>query len=206
VIVTSVRRLAALAVGTAIVLSTAGCAGSDGTASAVEGISIERTTTTDAPTLPPTTTTVAVQLLPSAKVSRPAPPARRSWEGQKYDFGRVLDVEQREDGWVLVFDRSQITDEYGTRTGPTLTEEPVLIGDTEERIENTSSKLRAFGVLPDAVVLRLSPTWSCAQPMPVWDHLDIAQLAQVGSGADTRGALTFDADGQVTQVRLSRGC
>ena len=204
--VTPFRRFAAVAVGTAIALASAGCAGSEGTASAVEGISLERSTTTAIPPTLPTSTTIEVQLLPSAKVSRPAPPDARSWEGQKYDFGIVVDLEQRDDGWVVVFDRSQITDENGTRTGPTLTEEPVLIGDTDERIENTSAKLRVFGVVPDAAVLRLSADWTCARPMPVWDQVDLPQLSQVGSGNDTRGALTFDADGQVTQIRLSRGC
>ena len=204
--VTRLRRLAALGLGAIVAFALAGCAGSDGTASAVEGMSVERTASTLPPTLPPTTTTIAVQLLPSAKVSRPAPPAARSWEGQKYDFGSVIDLEQRDGGWVLVFDRAQITDENGSRTGPTLTEEPVLIGDTDVQIENTSSQLRLFGVLPDVTILRLSGSWTCQQPMPMWDHLDAAQLAQVGAGADTRAALTFDADGQVSQIRLSRGC
>jgi hypothetical protein len=196
------RRPTALALVTIAALGAAGCAGTDGTASAVEGISIERTTTT----VPTTTTSVGVELLPSATVSRPAPPAPRSWEGQKYDFGKVVDLEQRDGGWVVVFDREQITDQNGSRTGPTLTEEPVLIGDVDVRIENDSSQLRVFGVLPNAEVMRLSPTWSCAQPMPVWDHLDLAQLAQTGAGNDIRGALTFDDEGQVSRIRLSRGC
>jgi hypothetical protein len=199
------RRLGGAAVALALTCALGACGDGDGTASAVEGISIERTTTTEVPAVLPSTT-VAVELLPSAQLSRPKPPDPRSWEGQKYDFGIVDGVEPRDGGWVVIFDREEITDQFGSRSGPTLTEEPVLIGDTDQRIENSSSQLRVFGLLPTATVLRLSASWTCAQPMPVWDHLDVEQLERAGTGADTRAALTFDADGQVTQIRLTRGC
>jgi hypothetical protein len=189
-----------------VCLLLAGCAGGDGTASAVEGISVERSTTEVPAVLPSTTSTVAVELLPSAQLSRPAPPDPHSWEGQKYDFGIVEGVEPRDGGWVVIFDREEIADRFGRRSGPTLTEEPVLIGDTDQQIENNSDQLRVFAALPTATVLRLSESWSCAQPLPVWDHLTVEELARTGVGADTRDALTFDADGQVTQIRLTRGC
>jgi hypothetical protein len=197
-----------LAIGLAVAAAASGCTGGDGTASAVEGISIERSTTT----IPPaphltTTSTVAVELLPPAQVSRPGPPPERSWEGQKYDFGVVERVEQRDGAWVVVFDREQLRNDRGVRSGPTLTEEPVLIGDLGDvSIDNSSRKLRSFGVAPDATILRLSATWTCAQPMPVWDHLTIHDLAIAGPGDDARAALSFDADGQISQIRLSRGC
>jgi hypothetical protein len=196
-----------LAAGLAIGAVTAGCASGDGTASAVEGVSIERTTT-----IPPaphlsTTSAVPVELLPPAQVSRSGPPPARSWEGQKYDFGIVERVEQRRGEWVVVFDREQLRNDRGVRSGPTLTEEPVVIGDLGDvRIDNSSRQLRTFGVADGATVLRLSSTWTCAQPMPVWDHLSILDLARTGPGDDVRAALSFDADGQVTQIRLSRGC
>jgi hypothetical protein len=197
----SVALLAAAAV------AVAGCASGDGTASAVEGVSIERTTT-----IPPaphlsTTSAVPVELLPPAQVSRSGPPPARSWEGQKYDFGIVERVEQRKDGWVVVFDREQLRNDRGVRSGPTLTEEPVVIGDLGDvRIDNQSRQLRTFGVAPGVTILRLSATWTCAQPMPIWDHLSVIDLARTGPGDDVRAALSFDADGQVTQIRLSRGC
>jgi hypothetical protein len=60
-------------------------------------------------------------------------------------------------------------------------------------------------VSPNAIVLQLYSAWSCGQE-PDWLTTTMSRLADVGVGGDKIDTLTFDAQGQVTEVRLSRGC
>lgn len=202
------RPLGPLVVGALVLLGASGCATDGGTAAAVEGVSIERTTTTIPPAPKLSTTTLApVELLPPTRATRETAPPQHDWEGQQYDFGIVRSVRQMGGRWVLTFDREQIHDDHGVRDGPTLSTEPIIIGDDPDvTITNQNRKLRTFGVRDDAEVLRLDQAWTCAAGVPNWSHLTVPELAVAGTGQDTQDSLTFDAQGQVIRIRLSRGC
>lgn len=202
------RRIALLSL--AVLLgATAGCASGEPTAAAVEGASLERTTVAST-TIPSTTVDGAadVQLLPPTHVSRSELEAAAiDWEGQTYDFGVVRRVARVGEVWHLVFDREQIHDVHGVRDGPTLEMEPVLIGDPPGiRILNNSPKLRTFAVSPNVEILRLAPSWNCTTDLPSWVRINLDQLAASPSTGGDQDALTFDTNGQVTRIRLARGC
>lgn len=191
-----------IAVGLALVVGS-GCGTSDGPAAAVEGISVERTTTSETPT-----TTVPVELLPASQMTREDLEAiTLDWEGQKYDFGIVHRVEQDGGNWTLTFDRAQIHDEHGVRDGPTLETEPVYIGDPAGvTLTNTNPRLRRFAVRSDAEVLLLSPAWNCTNDLPSWVPVGLEAVAAAPSTLGGQDALTFDNDGLVIRIRLARGC
>lgn len=184
-------------------LAAPACGTSDGPAAAVEGVAIERTTAAPTTTIP-----VPVELLPASQMTREHFEAiARDWEGQRFDFGVVRRVDNEGRGWTLTFDRAQIRDEHGVRDGPTLETEPIYIGDTGGiTVSNTNPRLRTFAVDPNAEVLLLSPKWSCANDQPSWELITVEQLASAPSALGGQDALTFDSSGQVTRIRLARGC
>jgi hypothetical protein len=195
-----------------VVAANAGCDGGDDAAK-VEGTSIERTTR---PTIAPATTTTAptttepAQLLPPVTAERADDGPVHDWEGQHYDFGRIQSIEHADGNGVLTFDRMQIIEEDGSlHSGPTLSEEPIIVANTDTPFVNQSRALRTFSVAPDVVVKRLDEAWSCGPdgpPAPTWDEGTLDQLVADGVGDDVQDSLTFDAAGQVVQIRLSRGC
>lgn len=199
------RQLTALGGMLLAAMLGVGCSSGEAPA-AVKGASIERTTTSSAPSA--STTEGTVELLPPSHITRDEIEATAAdWEGQQYDFGIIRRVSQTDGRWRLTFDREQIRDAHGVRDGPTLAIEPVLIGDPPGvQIVNTSPKLRTFAVRPDVEILRLAPSWTCENNLASWVPLSIEQLAatpELGGGQD---ALTFDSAGQVVRIRLSRGC
>ena len=93
--------------------------------------------------------------------------------------------------------------------GRPLSEEPIIVANTDAPFVNQSRRLRTFTVAPDATIKRLSPEWSCGPEgpaAPTWDEITLPDFIAAGVGDDTQDSLTFDARGQVVQVRLSRGC
>ena len=137
----------------------------------------------------------------------------RDWDGARFDFGRIERV-HREGGELLVdFDRTQlVTDDGGRASGPDFTEEPVVVGNTDEPTVNENRRLRTYVVRPDAEVLVIDNLFdTCSgseQPAPPrWRRLQLDELTGSHLWADyTQVSLTFDPDGLVMRVRLSGGC
>lgn len=208
------RRVASLLTAASLLPALlGGCATGD---ARVEGATAERVTSTRPPstTPPPSTpsTTIEVQLLPPVTAVRPEGPVdERDWEGQRYDFGAVTEARRVGGEQVIDFDRYQLRDpDGGFRSGRTLTEEPVLFGNSDTPFKNVNPRLRTFTVADDATVIVLDPEWSCDDrspgDLPEWVPLSFDQLMAFGGGAGRQDALTFDAEGRVSQIRLSRGC
>jgi len=205
-------RTRALLIAAALAVSS--CSDSPKTAS-VEAATTERlpatttSTTTPAPdTVAPGTTEPTVSLLPPARLDRNQPGgAERSWQGERFDFGIIAGIRQEGGVWLVDIDREQVPQaEGGYLAGPGLTIEPILVGDPPRPIRNDSTALRTFSVSTDADVLRLGPFWACGDGSPTWTAATVAELAAWGVGRDRQDALTFDNVGQVTRIRLSRGC
>ncbi len=187
--------------------------GGDDSAARVEGTVVERTTTSvPTTTTPPTTAgpSTTVHLVPPATQERVATGSAMDWEGQRYDFGTIHSARVADDQLLISFDRMQLYEEDGTlHSGPTLSEEPIIVANTDMPFLNQSRALRTFSVAPDAMIKRLSADWTCGPEgpaAPTWDEITFDDLAAAGIGDDTQDSLTFDGYGQVVQIRLSRSC
>ena len=137
----------------------------------------------------------------------------RDWDDARFDFGRIERVHREDDELLVDFDRTQlVTDGGGRASGPDFTEEPVVVGNTDEPTVNENRRLRTYAVRPDAEVLVIDNLFdTCSdseQPAPPrWRRLRLDELTGSHLWADyTQVSLTFDPDGLVMRVRLSRGC
>ena len=151
-------------------------------------------------------------------VVAPAPEApddggARDWDGARFDFGRIQRVHRQGDELLLDFDRTQlVTDDGSRKSGPDFTEEPVVVGNTDEPTVNENRRLRTYIVRPDAealVIDNLRDTCSdLEQPAPPrWRRLDLEALVDSRLWPDyPQVSLTFDPEGFVMRVRLSRAC
>ncbi len=207
-------RPALVAVVFALVGIGAGCAsnGSNPGGAVVEGTVVERTTTTTIPPAPPLipTSTVPVELVPPVEISRNQTTADTkvatwSWNGQRYDIGTITDIHPVGDAWVITFQRASVTDAHGTRSGRQLDVEPLILGAGASEVRPVGHANLAFAVAADVTVVQLNTAWSCGQD-PDWLDVPMSQVANNGVGGDTIDTLTFGPDGQVTAIRLSRGC
>ena len=168
---------------------------------AVSTTALDRSATT-APTTtaaPATTTTSAT--------------GAEDWDGVRFDFGIIDRIDRTEDGRTLVvFDRTQIADDP-PRSAPDFTEEPIYFGNTDVVYLNDNPRLRTYVAARTVEVLRLAnPQQACSgltderQP-PVWRSISVDDVVDGALWEDfDQVALTFDADGRVTRIRLSSGC
>jgi len=182
----------------AVVVTVLGLAvvNSDGSPEEVDVVAPTTTTTT---TTTPTTTTA---------------PATRDWDGARFDLGRIERVHREDDEWLVDFDRVQLTtDDGGLASGPDFTEEPVVVGNTDEPTVNENLRLRTYALRPDAealVIDNLRDTCSYLETWatPRWRRITLDELASGRELWDefTQVALTFDPQGYVMRVRLASGC
>jgi hypothetical protein len=207
-----VARLGSMVIAASVVVA---CGGTD-SETQVRGKTLERdatsdpTTSTSSPTRPTAGSPTTVHLVPPATEQRDAPASVHDWEGQRFDFGTIHSVRESGGQHLITFDRMQVIEEDGAlHSGPTLSEEPIIVANTDAPFVNQSRVVRTFTIADDATIKRLSPDWNCGPDgpaAPTWDEITFADLVAAGVGADTQDSLTFDSQGQVVQVRLSRGC
>jgi len=164
--------------------------------------------TTSAPTTIAAPTTVApahgsTTTEPSSDVG--------DFEGQRYDFGEIIEV--RRDGRlvVVIFNRQQVYTEDGSlHSGADLTSEPVFYGNTDMPYVDESKATRRFVLAEEAKVLRIADPVPCASDEnpaePIWDELSVDDLVAGAWRDRLMDSLSFNADGKVGQIRLSTGC
>lgn len=160
-------------------------------------------------TTPSTSTTTTV-----LDAQRPAALSALDWDNVKYDLGIITGIQRAENGtWRLTFDRVALYTDDGTKDAKDFTEEPVVYGNTGVETENTNSRLRDYRVLPSAEVLEVGnfreacPFSSDNPPPPRWERRSLERLVdeKLYVGND-QTALTFNAAGFVTRIRLSKAC
>jgi hypothetical protein len=166
-------------------------------------------TTTGAPGTP---SSQAGTVPPTAGGARPGPAAVRDWDGTRFDVGVVNRIDRTEDGKTLiVFDRMQLDQGQGPKSGKDLTSEPIVYGNTDMPLVNDTTKLRTYVAGPGMEVLRLGNVRETCDPRPPrpprWEPVSVDQVVDQSLWrAYTQVSLTFSADGYVSRLRLSSGC
>lgn len=125
--------------------------------------------------------------------------------GLRYDLGRVVEFEETDDGVVVVFDRYQLPD--GT-FGPTLADEPSIVGASDVGFVNENPKLRRYPVAAGAATLIADPAWlemTCAGEAAGAPRYVEGVLIDLLPTLPTV-SLTFDSGGHVIVVRDQSGC
>lgn len=228
--------LATLALATATLAAGCSTGGSDAATTTTAGAE----TTVD-PTTAPTSTTPATSPPsstpgdPAASTTVPAggsagtDPAAAGdpldWDQARWDFGNLVTARRDATSVVISFDRYQVLGADGTAgEGPSLTEEPLILANTDVPYLSTSSQLRDYRVAPNALIQVLTNAGDVCRGSfgegpevgPAWEEITPAELvtlsskgtdlAPAGFGEVAQDDLSFDGDGIVTQIRFLRGC
>jgi hypothetical protein len=183
----------------------------------VEGTEIARTTTTT--TIPPaphleSTSTIPVQLVPPVAISRTGTiegptttiargTDRGAWQGQRFEIGQIEKVASSPKGWVVALDREEMVDGRGTRTGRSLTADPISMAANPPTVRNASQDVSLYYVSADAPVNEY--TAPC-EGGPAGVGETVPDLATYGIGRDVLASLTFDHTGLVTAIRMTHPC
>ena len=215
-------RLALAAAAAVLLVGACGATGSTGEAgsttlggSTVPAASTTTVATTPSSTAPapPRTVIPGITTPPATTpVTRPAEVGALDWDGVHYDFGRITAVRRLGSNVVIDFDRVQLLTENGPKSAPDFTEEPILVGNSDVETQNGSTKTRAYVLEPQAEVLTLANrlTLDCGgRPdgdPPQWRTGDVASLVASGPPDSEQVALTFDADGHISRVRVAESC
>lgn len=180
------------------------------------------TATTAATTAPSTSaqpaTTVAESTTTTPTTAATVAPPPTDWDGIKWDLGRIVANPSTSAGITTIrFDRYSMLDDSGAPIAAVdLTKEPVVYANTDQPWENADARLRSYTLAPNARVVRLAnatadafcdPGVATEDTQPDWQPMAPAAFRAGGSAVTTaQTALTFNAEGQVTLVRLSYGC
>jgi hypothetical protein len=206
--------LFALAVAMAATMALGACSKAKDTTSGATG----RVITTVVG--PPSTTAAAgsgsspASTLPTTASPAPAgTSAVRDWDGTRFDIGRLDRIDRTEDGKTLVvFDRMQLDQGTGLKSGKDLTAEPIVYGNTDMPLVNDTTRLRTYVATPGMEVLRLANAReTCVDLMtprpPRWEPATVDQVVDQSLWKDyPQVSLTFSTDGFVSRLRLSTGC
>jgi hypothetical protein len=199
-------RIAVCVVAAMVLLGACGDGSDPGPV--VEGTEIARSTTTTIPPAPhlESTSTVPVELLPPTQLNRSDTVSKLSWEGQRFDIGVIKKVAQSSDGgWVLAFDREEVVDSHGTRSGKELTANPIDVRQRPPVVRNGNHTITLFNVAPDAAIQEAEPVCASGDaPAGLADQ--VSDLSTYGVGTDQLDSLTFDASGQVVSILLTHPC
>lgn len=191
-------------------LDVTGSAAKGSDASAGAGVAGIATTTavpgTDGAGAPATEVTEPPETLP------PDPPSGAlDWDGVKFDWGEIESTTQQGGRVVINFDRWQ----WDGVDAPAMTEERIVFGNTDFGGTNDSPKLRSYVLALDVDLLEItnerdtSPACNDAgrADPPKWSHFAVTGLQNADpSLKSTQTSLTFSPVGEVTRIRISRGC
>jgi hypothetical protein len=164
-------------------------------------------------TMSTTTTTVPVTAAVTGSVAGGGPVG--DWDGARFDVGTISGLTKVGALDAISFDRWSYTAPDGSRTdAPHLAAEPVVAWWRSSPFANVQVRNRTFVLAPDVEVLVVAPAGrdaACADPPPAvtpapsWDTADLAALSDPDN-AGTIATLTYSDSGQVTRIRLTRGC
>jgi hypothetical protein len=138
---------------------------------------------------------------------------RLDWDGVRFDYGILDRIDRTEDGrTIVVFDRGQLPGGTDNTEAADLTEEPVVVGNTDLGMVNDSTRLRSYVAARDVEVLRIANLRrTCADledaEEPRWERITVDDVIEDDLAAELQQvSLTFDGDGLVRRIRLSSGC
>jgi hypothetical protein len=196
------RAAAAVA---AVLLAGAGACAADG-----EQTAPSTTTTTSSSTSTTTTTATSTTVATTSTTLRAD---RLDWDGVRFDYGILDRIDRTEDGrTIVVFDRGQLPGGTENTEAADLTEEPVVVGNTDLGMVNDSTRLRRYVAARDVEVLRIANLRrTCADledaEEPRWERITVDDVIENDLAAELQQvSLTFDGDGLVRRIRLSSSC
>jgi len=177
-----------------------------GACSSDDDPSASRATTTTSPSAT-STTAAASSTTPTTREGR------LDWDGVRFDYGILDRIDRTEDGrTIVVFDRGQLPGGLGNAQAADLTEEPVVVGNTDLGMVNDNPRLRSYVAATDLEVLRIANLRrTCADlddaEEPAWERITVDDVLDDDLADELRQvSLTFDDDGFVRRIRLSSGC
>jgi hypothetical protein len=218
----TVRRLGAVAVVCALV----GCSSGDddtlqplpieGATAAprptpfvtVGATSTTSTTVASASTTTTTTTTIATGTTVAAA-------AAGEWDGARFDLGVITALSKVGARDAIALDRWSYTAPDGRRLdASSFDAEPIVAWWRSSPFVNVNPRTRTFVLAPDVQVQLVDPAGratACAEPppaavpAPTWTSATVADLSEPAN-TGTVAILTYDDTGQVSRIRLTRGC
>lgn len=193
----------------AVVVLASGCARSV----QVQPGASDTTTTVHTSSSTTTSTTTAAPGGPAAPGAGPVDVL--DWDGVKYDYGQIVGASTTgAHGPMIEFDRWQVYLGGGEPVDATsMTSEPIVAGNHDMPGVNTNPRIRRYRVAPDVQLLLLANVEQICDDMsgtvpPEWTPFMMADLDSraVPGIEQPQTALTFDATGQVTRIRVSSSC
>ena len=166
------------------------------------------TSTTVAPAATTTTTTIATGTTVAAA-------AAGDWDGARFDIGVVTALTKVGALDAVALDRWSYTAPDGRLLDATSFDaEPIVAWWQASPFVNVNPRTRTFVLAPDVQVQLVDPagrTTACvdpppaAAPTPTWTPATVAALSDPAN-TGTVAILTYGPTGQVTKIRLTRGC
>jgi hypothetical protein len=205
------------AAAVALMVTVASCSGGGG-GDTLQPIPIQGGTAPASPsalvtvtTSATTTTTVPMTTTSAGSATAPA----GDWDGARFDAGTISALTKVGALDAISFDRWSYTAPDGSRTdAPHLAAEPVVAWWRTSPFANVQVRNRTFVLAPDVEVLVVDPAGqaaACADPPPAappapsWTTADVAALSDPAN-AGMIATLTYSDSGQVTRIRITRGC
>jgi hypothetical protein len=133
------------------------------------------------------------------------------WDGARFDVGTIASVGQLGGYRTISFDRySYQHPTLGLVDAPALADEPIAAWWRVSPFSNVRVQLRSFVLDPDVEVLVLADDARACDdpatvPAPRWEPAGVAVLGQPES-ITAIATLTYSPTGQITRIRLTRGC
>jgi hypothetical protein len=216
----TLRRLGAIAV----VCVLAGCSSSDD--DTLQPLPIEGGTAAPRPTPfvtvgPPATTTTTtlssttVTTVAATGVIGTAVDADGDWDGARFDLGAISALTKVGTMDAVSLDRwSYAAPDGRLLDALTFDSEPVVAWWRASPFVNVNPRTRTFVLAPDVEVEVVDPsgrTAACADPppaappAPTWTPATVAALSDPAN-TGTVAIITYDDAGQISHIRLTRGC
>ena len=213
----TLRRLGAVAALCALV----GC--SSGDDDTLQPLPIEGGTAAPTPTPfvtvgpPVTTSTTIAPATTSTTIAAVTTVAAAAgdWDGARFDIGVVTALTKVGALDAVALDRWSYTAPDGRLLDATSFDaEPIVAWWQASPFVNVNPRTRTFVLAPDVQVQLVDPagrTTACVDPppaapqAPTWTPATVAALSDPAN-TGTVAILTYDETGQVTKIRLTRGC
>jgi hypothetical protein len=217
----TLRRLGVLAALCA--LAGGGC--SSGDDDTLQPLPIEGATAAPAPTPfvtlgPPSTTSTTMAPAPTTTTTvvtatTAAAAAAGDWDGARFDLGVVTALTKVGALDAVALDRWSYTSPDGRLLdASSFDAEPIVAWWQASPFVNVNPRTRTFVLAPDVQVQLVDPAGratACTDPPPAtppapsWTPATVAALSDPAN-TGTVAILTYNSSGQVSRIRLTRGC
>jgi hypothetical protein len=210
----------------AVVCVLAGCSSSDD--DTLQPLPIEGATAAPGPTPfvtvgPPVTTATTTTTLPSPTVTTVAVTGvigttvdtDGDWDGARFDLGAISALTKVGTMDAVSLDRwSYLAPDGRQLDALTFDSEPVVAWWRASPFVNVNPRTRTFVLAPDVDVQLVDPTGrttACAEPPPAappapsWTPATVAALSDPAN-TGTVAIITYNGAGQISRIRLTRGC